>query len=106
MGSSPTAAIYFFLKEFEMNKQSNPIEFLIEFAWANGADRFVINNAKDELLKLRQEVDNYKIVGWTRINSRGDLYDPRFCYNPFTQEESIPLYKNQKEFEARCGRNT
>lgn len=79
-----------------MEKHANPIEFLIDFAWANGADRFVVNNAKDELLKLRQEVDNYKIVGWTRINSRGDLYDPRFCYNPFTQEESIPLYKNQK----------
>ena len=35
-----------------MNKDANPIEYVIEFAWASGADRFVINNAKDELQKL------------------------------------------------------
>jgi hypothetical protein len=38
-----------------MNENSNPIEFLIEFAWANGADRFVVNNAKDELKKLKEQ---------------------------------------------------
>lgn len=43
-----------------MNKNSNPIDFLIDFAWANGADRFVVNNAKDEIKKLRQEVNQIK----------------------------------------------
>jgi hypothetical protein len=37
-----------------MEQNSNPIEYLIEFAWANGADRFVVNNAKDELKKLKE----------------------------------------------------
>jgi uncharacterized coiled-coil DUF342 family protein len=43
-----------------MEKHSNPIEHLIEFAWASGADRFVVNNAKDELKKLREEIDKIK----------------------------------------------
>lgn len=38
-----------------MEKHTNPIEYLIEFAWANGADRFVVNNAKDELKKLKDK---------------------------------------------------
>lgn len=38
-----------------MNENSHPIDFVIEFAWANGCDRFIINNAKDELKKLRQK---------------------------------------------------
>ena len=38
-----------------MNEHSNPIEFLIDFAWANGADRFVVNNAKDQLKKLQED---------------------------------------------------
>jgi len=36
-----------------MEQNSNPIEYLIEFAWANGADLFFVQNAKDELKKLR-----------------------------------------------------
>lgn len=43
-----------------MDKNSNPLDFLIDFAWANGADRFVVNNAKDEIKKLRQEVNQIK----------------------------------------------
>lgn len=43
-----------------MDRNSNPIEFLIDFAWANGADRFIVNNAKDELNKLRSAVDSIK----------------------------------------------
>lgn len=38
-----------------MNQNANPIEFLIDFAWANGADRFIVNNAKDELKKLKEK---------------------------------------------------
>jgi hypothetical protein len=43
-----------------MDKNSNPLDFLIDFAWANGADRFVVNNAKDEIKKLRQEANQIK----------------------------------------------
>lgn len=38
-----------------MQEHSDPISFLIEFAWANGADRFVVNNAKDELKRLKEK---------------------------------------------------
>lgn len=104
MGSSPTAAIYFSLKEFEMNEHSDPIEFLIEFAWANGADRFVVNNAKDELNKLKQDNDHLqKIltnpVAYGLINDRHDLYCIRLMDNPYnTNEAVVPLYSNRQEF--------
>jgi hypothetical protein len=65
-----------------MNEHGNPIEFLIDFAWANGADRFIVNNAKDELNKLRdktKELEDLKRslvnpIAWARINSHGELY--------------------------------
>ena len=44
-----------------MEQNSNPIEYLIEFAWANGADRFVVNNAKDELKKLKENTKEWAI---------------------------------------------
>lgn len=36
-------------------KNANPIDFAIEFAWANGCDLFTINNAKDELKTLKNQ---------------------------------------------------
>ena len=36
-------------------KNSNPLDTLIDFAWAAGADRFWVNNAKDELKRLREQ---------------------------------------------------
>ena len=107
-----------------MNEHSNPIEFLIDFAWANGADRFVVNNAKDqlkklqedssdsnrwyscekELTKLRQEYNkllesfNYP-VAYGKINDRQDLYDLRLANNPHNdQDKIVPLYSNKQEF--------
>jgi hypothetical protein len=38
-----------------MNKHSNPLEFIIDFAWASGADLFFVQNAKDELKKLKDK---------------------------------------------------
>lgn len=94
-----------------MNEHSDPIEFLIEFAWANGADRFVVNNAKDELHKMRQQLtyfennQSYNVAGWVRINSRGDLYDPRLVLNPFINEATVlSLYTNQQEFKEKYGK--
>jgi hypothetical protein len=39
-----------------MNKHSDPLDTIIDFAWAAGADRFWVNNAKDELKRLRSKV--------------------------------------------------
>ena len=107
-----------------MNEHSDPIEFLIDFAWANGADRFVVNNAKDqlkklqedssdsnrwfscekELTKLRQEynklleVFNHP-VAYGLINDRNDLYDLRLMNNPHNNQDNVvPLYSNRQEF--------
>ena len=105
-----------------MDQNSNPIEFLIDFAWANGADRFVVNNAKDELNKLRQtqqcdKDDNKRWlsceselcalkdkirsifnqpVAYALINDRNDLYDLRLVNNPLNdQTKVVPLYSNK-----------
>ena len=102
-----------------MNEYANPLDYLLEYcesATQTGqwqVSRFTVSNAKDELAKLRQlnkdlsseavktnqfavnEIDpiiNYKVVGWVKINDRGDLYDPRLCYNPY--EQLVPLYSN------------
>jgi hypothetical protein len=107
-----------------MNEHSDPIEFLIEFAWANGADRFVVNNAKDELQKLRESSNDSKRwlsceqelskvrqeynkllsvfdhpVAFGLINDRHDLYDLRLMDNPHNADSKIvPLYSNRQEF--------
>lgn len=36
-----------------MNKNSDPLESIIDFAWSAGADLFFVQNAKDELKKLK-----------------------------------------------------
>ena len=36
-----------------MNQNSDPLEAIIDFAWSAGADIFFVQNAKDELKKLR-----------------------------------------------------
>lgn len=38
-----------------IENQANPIDTLIDFAWSAGADRFWVNNAKDELKRLREK---------------------------------------------------
>ena len=107
-----------------MNEHSDPIEFLIEFAWANGADRFVVNNAKDELLRLKENINNenrwiscekdlakvnkayeelldiFKYpVAYAKTNDRNDLYDLRLGNNPHDdQNKVVPLYSNRQEF--------
>ena len=110
-----------------MNENANPIDFLIEFAWANGADRFIVNNAKDELKQLRQdnerwlncelELSKTKIeldlfrgcysypVAWGKVNDRGDLYDIKILDNPYTPDDTcVTLYSNKveaKDFYAK-----
>jgi uncharacterized protein YozE (UPF0346 family) len=38
-----------------MEKHANPLESIIDFAWAAGADLFFVQNAKDELKKLKEK---------------------------------------------------
>jgi hypothetical protein len=42
------------------DKLSNPLDTIIDFAWASGADRFWVNNAKDELKNLRKKLEGYQ----------------------------------------------
>ena len=51
-----------------MEKNANPLDSIIDYAWASGADLFFVNNAKDELKKLREEVDilREKSKEWSR----------------------------------------
>lgn len=107
-----------------MNEHSNPIEFLIDFAWANGADRFTVNNAKDQLNKLKEDSSDSNRwfscekelsilrqeysklldvfdhpVAYGLINDRYDLYDLRLGNNPHNdQDKVVPLYSNKQEF--------
>ena len=100
-----------------MNEHSDPISFLIDFAWANGADRFVVNNAKDQLKKMQEDAKNserwlscekdlHKLremfnypVAYGKINDRQDLYDLRLANNPHNdQDKVVPLYSNKEEF--------
>ena len=38
-----------------MEKHANPLESIIDFAWASGADLFFVQNAKDELKRLKDK---------------------------------------------------
>lgn len=81
-----------------MNEHSHPIEFLIEFAWANGADRFIVNNAKDELKKLRLSNLENNPVAWAKTNIHGDLFDLRTQNNPYNDQKTIiPLYRKSND---------
>ena len=87
------------------DKNSDPLDSIIEFAWATGADRFWVNNAKDELKKLREEINNLKNrfdnpVAFAKINERGDLFDLRLQANPYTTN-LYPLYLRPDYAEQR-----
>lgn len=42
------------------DRNEHPLDTIIDFAWAAGADRFWVNNAKDELKKLKQKLQEYE----------------------------------------------
>lgn len=82
-----------------MNQDSNPIEFLIDFAWANGAAMFIVNNAKDELKRLRKELETLrssldKPVAYAKSTEDGWMYDLNIKNNPYDdQNKVVPLYR-------------
>lgn len=101
MGSNPIAPIY---GNKIMNKHSNPIDFLIDFAWSAGADRFVVNNARDELKRLK-EMNDFHVTCWARINSRGDIYNPSIVFNPYLDQNTVlHLYTNKTEYGEKYGK--
>jgi hypothetical protein len=68
-----------------MEKHSNPLESIIDFAWSAGADLFFVQNAKDELKKLRD-----KNKEWAQEVYRA---------NEFAVEQTNECLKVHKEME-------
>ena len=95
-----------------MNPKANPLDYLIQCAEQGLIpEKFDILNAKNELDKLREkiknfteELGNYKVAGWVRINDRGDLYNPSIAYNPYLNQDTVlPIYANKEEYKAKYG---
>jgi hypothetical protein len=89
-----------------MNEHSNPLDYILRCAEQGLVPKlFTIQNAKDELNKLRK--DNEKLqsylnnpIAWGRINSKGDLYDLRTMNNPYVDQTTVlPLYSNREELK-------
>lgn len=86
-----------------MNENSNPIDYILKCSEQGIVPKlFTVQNAKDELKKIRQELESYRNmapVAWGKINSRGDLYDLRTQDNPYISDETcVPLYSNKAQF--------
>lgn len=86
-----------------MDKNANPLDYLIRCCEQGLIPHnFDILNAKDELKKLRDNVSRFELVGWSRINNRGDVYDMRICHNPYIEEDTVlPIYSNREEYKAK-----
>ena len=95
-----------------MDKYAKPLDYLIQCCEKtlienkSNLDKFVIENAKDELKRLRHQVkellrdqEKYKIVAWAKINKRGDLFDLRQQYNEYSNIPTISLYLNEDEIK-------
>lgn len=89
-----------------MNKNADPLNYILSCCEQGLVpSAFDVLNAKDELKRLREQANNFQIVAWTRINSKGDLYDPRFYHNPHVDQTTVlPLYSNKKEFQEKYGK--
>jgi hypothetical protein len=89
-----------------MNQNSNPIEYLINIASESGVSSFIINNAKDELKKLRSITEFFSTlpIAYVKANNNGYLFDLTFHYNPYNSENTIALYANQEELKKLLDR--
>lgn len=115
-----------------MNHNSDPLDYLIECCeTANNTGKwklttFTILNAKDELKKMRQKIQDmaqevfeankfaceemnrsleFKKVAWATINGRGDMFNLSTIYNQFANDDAmIPLYCNEKEYKEKYGK--
>ena len=87
-----------------MNENSNPLDYILKCSEQGIVPKlFTVQNAKDELKRLRQELESYRNmapVAWGKINSRGDLYDLRTQDNRYISDDAcVPLYSNKAEFK-------
>jgi hypothetical protein len=83
-----------------MNEHSDPLDYILRCAEQGLVPKlFTVENAKDQLKKLRQELASYKIVAYGMTNDRYDLYNLRIQNNPHDdQTKIVPLYSNKEEF--------
>jgi len=85
-----------------MNENANPLDYILKCAEQGLIPKlFTVQNAKDELNKLRKELNNmpqYYDIGCIQVNDGGDLYCPRLQFNPYL-ENTIPLYVNKEELK-------
>ena len=84
-----------------MDKTAHPLETILDFAWAAGADQFWVNNAKDELKRMRHAISRYEKlfnnpVAYALLNDRGDIYSFRYFINP-SQGNILPLYSDRED---------
>ena len=83
-----------------MNEHSNPLDYILRCTEQGLVPKlFTVQNAKDELKKLRQQLDSYRVVAFGKVNDRFDLYDLRIQNNPYEdQTQIVSLYSNKEEF--------
>lgn len=85
-----------------MNENANPLDYILKCAEQGLIPKlFTVQNAKDELKKLRASLQNtpqYYNIGCIQVNDSGDLYCPRLQSNPYL-ENTIPLYVNKEELK-------
>lgn len=83
------------------DKNAHPLDTIIDFAWSAGADMFWVNNAKDELKKLRQQYNSLP-VAWARTNQHGDLFELRTQNNPYVDQNTVvPLYRKSNDNDTK-----
>lgn len=84
-----------------MNKNANPLDYIIRCCEQGLIpESFDINNAKDELKRLRQKIDSFSLIGWGRVNRYGDIYDLRLHGNDYVDDRTImPLYYDKDSYD-------
>ena len=88
-----------------MNEHANPLDYVLRCSEQGLVPQlFSVQNAKDELKRLRAENEKLKRcfqhpVAYGMINDRLDLYNLRIQNNPHDdQTKIVPLYSNKEEF--------
>jgi hypothetical protein len=83
-----------------MNEYADPLNYILNCAEQGLVPKlFTVQNAKDELKKLRQQLASFKIVAYGRINEKYDLYSLNINHNPYLNQDTVvPLYSNRQEF--------
>lgn len=92
-----------------MNKYTNPLEHIINCCEQGILPyKFDILNAKDYLKEINQKLTDcdknesqFIICAWSRINSRGDIYDLRVCHNEHIDQHTVlPIYCNKEDYKT------